>query len=66
VRTTDPNLNPDATKISNQDRWLIVLAPVLCHTFFVALWQQKNDNYSTSSDEEPCTLKRNLASKIEI
>jgi hypothetical protein len=35
-------------------------------TFFVALWQQNMINYATSSDEESCTLKRNLASKIEI
>jgi hypothetical protein len=25
VRTTDPNFNPDATKISNQNRWLVVV-----------------------------------------
>jgi hypothetical protein len=51
-------LNPDATKISNQDRWLVVaITPVLCPTFFVALWQQNMINYATSSDEESCTLK---------
>jgi hypothetical protein len=60
-------LNPDATKISNQDRRLVVaITPVLCPTFFVALWQQNMINYATSSDEESCTLKQNLASKIEI
>jgi hypothetical protein len=67
VTTTDPNLNPDATKISNQNRWLVVaITPVLCPTFFVVLWQQNMINYTTSSDEESCTLKWNLASKIEI